>query len=270
VRRAGDSLVESARLQFVSDGQGQLLAVGDSVGGYALGSPDGDWGTNGLTARAQTFDAQRWTSTGHGAVLSSFRTRQYDPQTGSWLQEDHAGLAGGVNLYQFNGNDPNSYRDPFGTCPWCIGAGAGAVIGAGGTLIYNYVHDKPLSTNLVRNTLIGAGVGATLGFGWQAIAARAATSAVAAEVTATGTAAAAKTPFEDFPAWGRTAVGWGKDAAGAAKAMAEMTVEKAASLDPAKVQAAKAFYENAVANGKGGVAAPARIELMQRILDLVH
>jgi RHS repeat-associated protein len=116
VRRAGDSLVESARLQFVSDGQGQLLAVGDSVGGYALGSPDGDWGTNGLTARAQTFDAQRWTSTGHGAVLSSFRTRQYDPQTGSWLQEDHAGLAGGVNLYQFNGNDPNSNRDPFGTC----------------------------------------------------------------------------------------------------------------------------------------------------------
>lgn len=50
--------------------------------------------------------------------------------------------------------------------------------------------------------------------------------------------------------------------------MAEMTVEKAAMLDPAKVQAAKAFYENAVANGKGGAAAPARVELMQKILDL--
>ncbi len=47
-----------------------------------------------------------------------------------------------------------------------------------------------------------------------------------------------------------------------------MTAEVAASLDPAKVQAAKQFYENAVASGKGGAAAPARVELMQKILDL--
>jgi hypothetical protein len=47
----------------------------------------------------------------------------------------------------------------------------------------------------------------------------------------------------------------GKNAAGAGKAVAEMTAEKAAMLDPPKVQAAKAFYENAVANGKAGAAA---------------
>jgi hypothetical protein len=49
--------------------------------------------------------------------------------------------------------------------------------------------------------------------------------------------------------------------------MAEMTPEKAALLDPAKVRAAKAFYENAMANGKGGTAAPVRVELMQKILN---
>lgn len=46
------------------------------------------------------------------------------------------------------------------------------------------------------------------------------------------------------------------------------SVEKAAAIDPQKVQAAKVFYENAVASGKGGTAAPVRVQLMQRILDL--
>ena len=120
----------------------------------------------------------------------------------------------------------------------------------------------------MRNTIVGAGIGATLGLGWQAVAARLGTSAVAAEATAAGTAATSKIPFEGFQAWGRTAIGWGQNAAGAAKAMAEMTVEKAAMLDPSEVQAAKAFYENAVANERGGAAARARVELMQRILEL--
>jgi hypothetical protein len=130
------------------------------------------------------------------------------------------------------------------------------------------MHNRPLRTNIVRNIAIGAGVGASFGFGWQAVAARAATSAVAAEATAAGTVAASKVPFQGFQEWGGTVVGWGQNAAGAAKAIAEMTVEKAAMLDPAKVQAAKTFYENAVSNGKGGAAAPVRIELMRRILDL--
>jgi RHS repeat-associated protein len=72
------------------------------------------------TPRAQTFDPRRL-AIDSTANLSSFRTRQYDPSTGSWLQEDHAGLAGGVNLYQYNGNDPNSFGDPFGVCPTSVG-----------------------------------------------------------------------------------------------------------------------------------------------------
>jgi hypothetical protein len=43
-------------------------------------------------------------------------------------------VAGGLNLYQFNGNDPVSYSDPFGLCvpmPLCLLAGAGA---GGGTV----------------------------------------------------------------------------------------------------------------------------------------
>jgi hypothetical protein len=83
--------------------------------------------------------------------LSFFRNRAYDQQTGRWTQEDPIGVAGGLNLYQFNGNNPVSYSDPFGLkhCPpdcgkihavgaavfGTIGAvGLGVVGAAGGTL----------------------------------------------------------------------------------------------------------------------------------------
>ncbi|MGH7930615.1 MAG: RHS repeat-associated core domain-containing protein [Candidatus Binatia bacterium] len=46
-----------------------------------------------------------------------FRNRAYDSRTGRWTQEDPIGVAGGLNLYQFNGNDPVAYTDPFGLCP---------------------------------------------------------------------------------------------------------------------------------------------------------
>jgi uncharacterized protein RhaS with RHS repeats len=48
--------------------------------------------------------------------MSFFRNRWYDQQTGRWSQEDPIGVAGGVNLYQFNGNNPVMFTDPFGLC----------------------------------------------------------------------------------------------------------------------------------------------------------
>ena len=120
-RNTGDNSLQ-ARLDMVSNGQGQLVAVADSAGrlnsAYALqvpGSNGGPWGS-GTTTRAQTFNPRRWATPGQSDTISTFRTRQYDPATGVWLQEDPIGLAGGVNLYQYNGNDPNSFGDPFGTC----------------------------------------------------------------------------------------------------------------------------------------------------------
>jgi RHS repeat-associated protein len=98
--------------------------MADSAGGltnsaYAQpipGSGGGPWGS-GVTTNLQTFNPRRWATPGQADTISTFRTRQYDPGTGVWLQEDPIGIAGGVNLYQYNGNDPNSFGDPFGTCP---------------------------------------------------------------------------------------------------------------------------------------------------------
>jgi RHS repeat-associated protein len=49
--------------------------------------------------------------------LVFLRNRFYDPNTGSFSQEDPIGFAGGINLYAYAGSNPVSYGDPYGLCP---------------------------------------------------------------------------------------------------------------------------------------------------------
>jgi hypothetical protein len=95
-----------------------------------------------------------------------------------------------MNLYGFASGDPVSFSDPFGFCPWCIGAGIGAVAGAAYTIWDNNRNGRPLTDDLLRNTLIGGAAGATLGLGAEALAARGLlASAAAGGAGATGFAA---------------------------------------------------------------------------------
>lgn len=69
----------------------------------------------GGTVNSQTYGAERHQSNNQPG-LSFYRNRFYDQFTGRWTQEDPIGVAGGVNLYQFNGNNPVMFTDPFGLC----------------------------------------------------------------------------------------------------------------------------------------------------------
>jgi uncharacterized protein RhaS with RHS repeats len=55
----------------------------------------------------------------------------YDPQTGRFLTQDPIGLAGGVNLYAYAGNNPTAFRDPFGLTPDTIEVRWHEVLGSG-------------------------------------------------------------------------------------------------------------------------------------------
>ena len=48
--------------------------------------------------------------------MYDYRAREYDSQTGRFIQQDPLGLnGGGINLYAYVMNQPLRYRDPMGT-----------------------------------------------------------------------------------------------------------------------------------------------------------
>lgn len=92
------------------------MAFTDSSGGnqqdQLVYTRDGGGQAGGITA-SNGFDNAR-SGTPEGPRLSFYRNRYYDQETGRWTQEDPIGIAGGVNLYQYAGNSPMAFVDPFG------------------------------------------------------------------------------------------------------------------------------------------------------------
>lgn len=73
--------------------------------------------------------------------LYYYRARYYDPTTARFIGEDPIGLAGGLNLYSYVGNEPINSTDPTGeVCPWCVAVGVGALVGAASDLTLQLVE----------------------------------------------------------------------------------------------------------------------------------
>lgn len=108
-------------LYWVTDGAGRQYAVSQADGTWdsQLEEVSGwfGWRQAGGVKNSEGYDAGRQESSDVPAV-SFFRNRVYDQQAGRWTQEDPTGVAGGVNLYQYSGNNPVSYSDPFGLWPF--------------------------------------------------------------------------------------------------------------------------------------------------------
>ena len=75
-------------------------------------------------------------------------------------------------------------------------------------------------------------------------------------------------PFQEF---GRDVIGWGSGAKGAAARGRSITLQELqkAGVTAAQAQAARDFYAGVVARNPGNAAAAARVQLMDRILQLL-
>ncbi|MFL5403413.1 MAG: RHS repeat-associated core domain-containing protein, partial [Gemmatimonadales bacterium] len=109
-------------LYWLTDGAGEQLAVG-MADGSLISTDRNDYLFNGGkfsggSQNATTFGSSRLEAP-NAPGFSHFRNRVYDQATGRWTQEDPVGIAGGLNLYQFNSNNPVVFADPFGLCPEC-------------------------------------------------------------------------------------------------------------------------------------------------------
>ena len=114
--------------------------------GFYLRNPFGKIATAstlaaGMDTHAGVGYAGAGTPTSAAGGYVYLRNRWYDPQTGRFLSQDPIGLAGGVNLYAYAGNNPVTFTDPFGLypdgdcCKALKGAAIGATIGAGTGLV---------------------------------------------------------------------------------------------------------------------------------------
>ncbi len=100
---------------------------------------------------------------GSGLEWYDFNARTYDHQVGRFIQIDPIPEEGDqeeLTPYQFSGNNPSTFNDPNGKCPWCIGAIVGGVIDAGIQLAEVALTDKKLSQFSFSSVLVSATAGA--------------------------------------------------------------------------------------------------------------
>ena len=114
---------QSQNLVLVADRQGSTVASVKADGSEELSTlypgRNAFGALEGASAGGTTNTETGFTGASTPNQTGGFtylRNRWYDPATGRFLTQDPIGLAGGVNLYAYAGNDPVAYSDPFGLC----------------------------------------------------------------------------------------------------------------------------------------------------------
>jgi uncharacterized protein RhaS with RHS repeats len=115
------------------------------------------------------------------------RARYYDPTTGRFIKEEPIGLAGGINLYAYEGGNPVGFIDPSGLWSvslegyWVIGGGVNIAyedgtleilpklgVGYGGGFSYNPYgtpsrHSQSEGSGFIARTTVSVGASANVG-----------------------------------------------------------------------------------------------------------
>ena len=99
------------------------------------------------------------------AGLYYYRSRYYPPRLHRFPSEDPVGLAAGLNVYSYVGNNPLSGTDPLGlyTGSVCIKGTLGFGLGFGGGSCINFGYDKKQGFSTSLSSTAGGGAFAGIG-----------------------------------------------------------------------------------------------------------
>ncbi len=124
---------------FLRDALNSTIALTNSSGSIVDQTTYDPYGntTDSAPSSASAFEFTGRENDQTFGGLYYMRARYYSPQLARFISRDPAGLAGGVNLYAYAGDDPIDFSDPTGTdnlegpgdvCSACIPHGPGGFV----------------------------------------------------------------------------------------------------------------------------------------------
>jgi RHS repeat-associated protein len=123
----------------------------------------GTTGKNFQGKEGKAFKVERQLDLGLNLDMTKFR--MYDYALGRFTSIDPLADANPQESwtpYQYAYNSPVQYNDPYGDCPWCIGALVGAAIGAAveyGSQVYDNYQSGMTISNAMTTNIDGAKIG---------------------------------------------------------------------------------------------------------------
>ena len=147
--------------------------------------------------------------------LNYYRNRYYDQQTGRFINEDPIGIGGGANLYQYSGNNPATFSDPFGLCAGGDSITVIVTVCENGHEVKREVH-AAVHSSIDDPGLISSVNGAVAGMSWGGSAKKAelgnqAIAALGSAMNSWNAVAVFPTTYKGNPVLAAAGTGWSGD-----------------------------------------------------------